>query len=98
MNGPIEFTREQLLNMCRSYKAGKSLNDLSQEYGISITAVTSRLKANGVKIRARGAPPGGRSSKAKELVLRLLEKGKTIQEIADDLSVTVRTIYRRLQA
>lgn len=96
MNGPIEFTRVQLLNMCRSYKAGKSLNDLSQEYGISVTAVASRLKANGVKIRARGAPLGGRSSKDKELVLRLLEKGKTIQEIADDLSVTVRTIYRRL--
>lgn len=98
MNGPIEFTREQLLQMCRSYRAGKSLNDLSQEYGISITAVTSRLKANGVKIRPRGAPAGGRSSKAKELVLRLLSAGKTIQEIADDLSVTVRTIYRRLES
>lgn len=98
MNGPIEFTREQLLNMCRSYKAGKSLNDLSQEYGISITAVTSRLKANGVKIRARGAPPGGRSSKAKEAILKLLEKGRTIQQIADFMSVTVRTVYRRLES
>lgn len=94
----IDFTREQLLRMCRSYKAGASLHDLSDEYGISITAVAARLRANGVKLRPRGAPPGGSPNKAKVLVLRLLKKGKTLPEIAMDLSVTVQTIYRRLES
>lgn len=98
MNGPIEFTREQLLHMCRSYKAGASLDALAAEFGISKTAVARRLKANNVKLRPRGAPPGGRSQAAKEIILKMLEKGKTIHEIAAALSVTVRTIYRRLEA
>lgn len=98
MNGPIEFTREQLLNMCRSYRAGASLESLAMEYGISKTAVSRRLKAHGVKLRPRGAPLGGRPSAAKEAILKLLEKGKTIQQIADFMSVTVRTVYRRLEA
>lgn len=98
MNGPIEFTREQLLHMCRSYRAGASLESLGLEFGISKTAVARRLRAHNVKLRPRGSPLGGRSQAAKEIVLRLLAKGKTIQEIADALSVTVRTIYRRLQS
>lgn len=96
MNGPIEFTREQLLHMCRSYKAGASLDALSSEFGISKTAVASRLRANNVKLRARGCPPGGRSQAAKEVILKMFESGKNIHQIAEALSVTVRTIYRRL--
>lgn len=98
MNGPIEFTREQLLNMCRSYRAGASLEALSMEYGISKTAVSRRLKAHGVKLRPRGAPLGGGSSSAKEAILKLLEKGKTIQQIADFMSVNVSTVSRRLES
>lgn len=98
MNGPIEFTREQLLNMCRSYRSGASLESLAMEYGISKTAVSRRLKAHGVKLRPRGAPLGGRSSAAREAILKLLEKGKTIQQVADFMSVTVRTVYRRLES
>lgn len=98
MNGPIPFTREQLLHMCRSYKAGASLDALALEFGISKTAVSRRLRANNVKLRPRGCPAGGRSQAAKEVVLKLFENGKTIHEIAEALSVTVRTIYRRLEA
>lgn len=98
MNGPIEFTREQLLNMCRSYRAVASLESLAMEYGIRKPAVSRRLKAHGVKVRPRGAPPGGRSQASKEIVLQMLGKGRTIQQIAEILSVTVRTIYRRLEA
>lgn len=98
MNGPIEFTREQLLHMCRSYRASASLEALGEEFGISKTAVSRRLRAHNVKLRPRGAPMGGRSQAAKEIVLRLLARGKTIQEVADALSVTVRTVYRRLQS
>jgi len=98
MNGPIEFTREQLLQMCRSYRAGASLEALGMEYGISKTAVSRRLKAHGVKLRPRGSPLGGRSSAAKDAILKLLEKGKTLQQIAEYMSVTVRTIYRRLES
>lgn len=98
MNGPIEFTRDQLLKMCRSYRAGASLEALSMEYGISKTAVSRRLKSHGVKIRPRGAPLGGRSNAAKDVILKLLEKGNTLHQIAERLSVTVRTVYRRLES
>lgn len=98
MNGPIEFTREQLLHMCRSYRAGASLDALSLEFGISKTAVSRRLRANNVKLRPQGCPPGGRSQAAKEIVLQMFAKGKTIHEIAAALNVTIQTIYRRLQA
>lgn len=98
MNGPIEFTREQILHMCRSYRAGASLDKLSAEFGISTTAVAKRLRENGVKIRPCGAPAGGRSGKTKDAILKLLVKGETIQQIADRLSITVRTVYRRLEA
>lgn len=98
MNGPIPFTDQQITEMCRMYRKGASLREISEKFGISTQAVRYRLQYRGVKLRPRGAPIGARSPLTKDRILELLKQNKTVQEVADHLSVTVRTIYRRLAA
>lgn len=56
MNGPIPFTDEQIQTLCSAYQDGASVSKLSDQFGVSITAIQSRLRANGVQLRRRGAP------------------------------------------
>lgn len=39
--------------ICREYLEGKSANDLASKYGVSVPAITRRLKQNGVEIRGK---------------------------------------------
>lgn len=50
----IPFTQEQLEALAENYKAGWTLEELSARYGISQSAVSRRLKAMDVAIRAQG--------------------------------------------
>lgn len=54
MSVTIPFTQEQLEALADSYKSGWTLEKLSARYGISQSAVSRRLKAAGVEIRAQG--------------------------------------------
>ena len=64
MNGPIPFSVEQIRNMCARYAKGWSLVSLSEYFGISVTAVKARLKANRVTLRRPGAQVGKRKQRS----------------------------------
>lgn len=98
MNGPIPFTDGQIANMCSSHKAGASIESLAHEYGISFTAVKSRLLKNRVKIRGKGSPRLKRDQIFLTKAKALRDEGMTIAEVCKALGMSQTAYYRRIHA
>lgn len=96
MKGVIPFTDEQIANMCSSYEAGASIEALSEEYGISSTAIQYRLRRNGVKIRSRGAPRLKRNELLLAQISEMRNAGMTIAQICGRLGMSPPTYYNRI--
>lgn len=94
----IWFSESQILAMCASYEAGSTIYALAKEYGISETAVSYRLKANGVKIRPKGPP----KLKRNEILLAQIENmradGTPIEHVCGRLGISPTTYYRNINA
>lgn len=96
MKGVIPFTDEQIANMCSDYEAGASIESLSEEYGISRTAIQYRLRRNGVKIRSRGAPRLKRNDLLIAQIGEMRSAGMTIAQICGRLGMSPQTYYSRI--
>lgn len=94
----IPFTDEQIASMCSSYNAGASIEALSEEYGISLTAIKFRLRKNGVQIRSRGAPRLKRNEPLLAQIGELRASGMTIAMVCGALGMSPTTYYRRMHA
>lgn len=70
----IPFTERQLDRIHMMYISGKSLIAISDVFGISVTAVSARLRAMGHPVRSRGAPKKITDEMLKQIILMREQK------------------------
>ncbi len=95
----IIWSEEDKEKICRMYvEEGKTLKEIAEQFGVSITSVWHMLKELGVERRKRGwrlsgvnggvGVEAGLDSLGKKLYHLYVDEGKTIREIGNKLGVS----------
>ena len=50
---------KKALTMCTQYEKGKTIKELSEKYGVTMSAISQALKVHGVATRSRGRKAQG---------------------------------------
>jgi DNA-binding CsgD family transcriptional regulator len=86
------LTEEQVQQLIEEYKAGATVYELGDRFGINRKTVGKILKRHGVTMRMQGLSPSQIDEAA-----RLYGEGISLARIAEKLDVTANTVHARLR-
>lgn len=99
----IDLTEEDLKNMADEYIQGKSLREISESFGLSVSAVRRKLVDRGITMRPKGRPLGSThviklSMSDRQTIIESYKDGASSAELAEKYSVTKERICQICRA
>lgn len=99
----IDLTDEQLEIMALQYNGGASLRELSERYGMSVSAVRRKLIDQDVQLRPKGRPVGAThviklTMQHRQQIVEEYAAGATSTQLADKYDVTKERICQICRA
>jgi transposase len=89
----MTLSATRVANLVDGYRAGATMNDLADRFGIHRTTVTQHLHRNSVAIRQRGL-----DDHQVDHAIRLYQQGLSLVRVGARLDVHAETIRRALRA